>query len=300
MRNVVIASLVLAALTGCASLTPYSEIATSLPAERLVEVDGQRIFVETHGSGPTLLMLHGFAASTYSFRRIIPGLSRTHRIVAIDLNGFGFTERPRDNEDYKADRQVETIRQLLDQLGIRRCDVVAHSYGGALAILLAEKESERVRRLALISPYVEIGETPAILQSETGRNFAYGGTRVLLSSRMIARLGLMKAFHQNHLVTPEVTEEYRRRILIEGFRDTFDGYSLAMEDSGPLRLPLKSVLQPTLIIAGRHDKLVSVESCERTADAIPKATLHVLENSGHSAAEEQPDKVIRLISSFLE
>lgn len=300
MRNIIIVSLAFAALTGCASLTPYSEIAASLPAERLVEVDGQRIHVETHGSGPTLLMLHGFAASTYSYRKIIPDLAQTHRVVAIDLNGFGFTERPTDVDEYKAAQQVETIRKLLDHLGIRRCDVVAHSYGGALAILLADKEPYRIRRLALISPYTNFGESPAILQSELGRDFAYGSTRLLLGSRLITRLGLMKAFHQDQLVTREVTEEYRRRLLIEGFRNAFDGYSLAMKDSGPLELPSESISQATLIIAGRHDKLVSVESCEKTADEIPKATLHVLENSGHSAAEEQPEEVVRLISGFLE
>lgn len=298
MRNVAITALMLASLTSCASLTSYREIAGSLPAGRLVEVDGQRIYVETHGSGPVVLMLHGFASSTYSFREIVPPLARSNQVVAIDLNGFGFTERPDARDQYEAGAQVETIRRLLDVLQIDRCDVIGHSYGGALALLLAEKEPSRVRRLALISPYTEIKKTPVMLRSGVGRNVARGGTRLLLDSRAISRLGLMKAFHQDRLVTPEVSEEYRRRILIEGFDDMFEGYSLAMMD-GPLELPLATTEQPVLVIAGRHDKLVGVDSCRRAVEMLPDASLAILENSGHSAAEEQPEDVVRMIGEFL-
>ena len=298
MRNAFVTALMLASLTGCASLTPYQEVVESLPAERLIEVDGQQIYVESHGSGPVVLMLHGFASSTYSFREIIPPLAKTHRVVAIDLNGFGFTERPEELDRYEAASQVETIRRLLDILRIRRCDVIGHSYGGALAVLLAEMEPSRIRSLALISPYTEFEKTPVILRSQAGRNLARGGTRLLVNNRTVSRLGLMRAFHQDRLVAPEVADEYRRRILIEGFDDMFDGYSLAMVD-GPLKLPLATTEQPVFIIAGRHDKLVSVESCQRTAEMLPNAMLRILEDSGHSAAEEQPKEVVRLIKEFL-
>ena len=75
---------------GCTSLVPYEEVVQSLPKERIVDVDGQKIYVEDLGSGRPLLMLHGFASSTYSFRKIIPALAKTHRVISIVLYGLCF------------------------------------------------------------------------------------------------------------------------------------------------------------------------------------------------------------------
>lgn len=284
---------------GCSTLVPYEEVVQSLPKERIIDVDGQKIYVEDTGSGRTLLMLHGFASSTYSFREIIPSLAKTHRVIAIDLNGFGYTERPDEWEQYQAEAQIHTIQRVLDHLDVRTCDVVAHSYGGALAILLAREDPTRVRLLALINPFTDFSETSPILQSPPVRAVAYAGSRVLLGSRPIFRSGVRKAYYQDHLVTRELAEEYRKRILIEGYRDSFHGFSFVMNGRGPIQFPLAEIKQPCLIIAGRHDELVPLESCETVADEMPRSTLHILEESGHSPAEEQPEDVIRLISTFV-
>lgn len=291
---------ILLCVGSCASLTPYDEVVQSLPKERIVEVDGQRIYVEEHGSGPTLLMLHGFASSTYSFRRIIPALAKTHRVIAIDLNGFGYTERPVAPEKYQSEAQIGMIQQLLDKLGVRRCDVVGHSYGGALAILFARQDPSRVRRLVLISPVSEFERTSLLPRSAIGRELAYRTTRMMLGNRAITRAGVRVAFYQDRIITREVSEEYRKRLLVEGFRDSFVGYNLAVKANEMIPLPLAEVSQPTLIIAGRHDQLISLKSCEKAAETMPNATLRVMEESGHSAAEEQPEEVVEMIEGFLQ
>ncbi len=285
---------------GCASLTPYEEIVTRLPSERLIEIGGRRIHVEQRGSGEPLLLLHGFAASTYSFRDITPLLAEPFRVVAIDLNGFGFTERPEHPDAYTPAGQLETVTGVMDALGIERCAVAGHSYGAALALLLAAREPERVRGLALISPSADVEKPPWYLRSAPGRLFAYGMVRALLSRPEKFREILGNAFHQEEKLTPEVAEAYRERLLVEGLPAAFRGFSDAMQDGNALAADLVHVRSPTLVVAGRHDAVVSLEHCRRVADTIPNTELLILENSGHSGPEEEPEAVAAAITRLFE
>src|SRR5206468_1124100 len=89
-------------------------------------------------------------ASTYSWRKVIPALSASHWVIAIDLNGFGYTERPKDPASYTREGQAALILAVMDALGIDRAHVVGHSYGGGLSLFLASTHPERFRTLILV------------------------------------------------------------------------------------------------------------------------------------------------------
>ncbi|MEX2579890.1 MAG: alpha/beta hydrolase [Verrucomicrobiales bacterium] len=156
---------------GCSSLKPYHEVLLSVPANEIVEIEGQRVHVEQAGRGEPLVMLHGFAGSTFEFRKLVPLLSRDHRTVAIDLNGFGYTERPVSPAAYTPEGQLAMIDAVLEKLGISRFHLLGHSYGGSLSLLMAKNEPGRVKSLTLISPATDFGEPPFILKTINGRKF---------------------------------------------------------------------------------------------------------------------------------
>src|SRR6476661_2133038 len=135
MRLSLLLVLVLA-LPGCVALRSFAEIRRSLPADRFVRVGEQLVHVEQAGQGEPVVLLHGFGASTYSWRKVIPALSASHRAVAIDLNGFGYTERPKDLAAYTREGQAALVLGVLDALGIDRAHFVGHSYGGGLSLYL--------------------------------------------------------------------------------------------------------------------------------------------------------------------
>ncbi|MEM1295686.1 MAG: alpha/beta fold hydrolase, partial [Verrucomicrobiota bacterium] len=150
--GVAIVSLLVAS---CATLTPYDEVEEKLSSGQLIEVNGQKVHVEIAGDGEPLVLLHGFAASTYSFHQIIPLLATRFRVIAIDLNGFGYTERPREMEAFGPLGQLEMVQSVLQELKVDSAAFVGHSYGGLLSLLLAGTEPAKVTKLILISPATE-------------------------------------------------------------------------------------------------------------------------------------------------
>ena len=101
-------------------------------------------------SGPAVALLHGFGGSTFSYRWTVPALAKRYHTIAIDLKGFGYSDRgPRG--DYSHPEQARLIAGLLDQLGVTKAVLVGHSMGGSVALRLAARSPDRVEGLALIN-----------------------------------------------------------------------------------------------------------------------------------------------------
>jgi len=287
-----------AMLTGCAQLARYEDAIAKLPKENLLTFRGLKIFVEERGSGPSLLLLHGFAASSYSFRKLVPQLAEHFRVVALDYYGFGYTERPKTTEGFGIDSQLELIRHVMKVRRMGPATVLGHSYGGTLALLLAESDPGLVERLVLISAVSEFGPPPFWVRSPAVRWAGYPATRLLLSSPKRFRAIQRRAYHREGVLTAQVVEAYRERLLIEGLKETYRAFSEAMASGGSPAPDLAGVKVPTLVMAGRHDRIVPFESVQRLVAALPDARLVMLENSAHSAPEEEPETVAKMIREF--
>jgi pimeloyl-ACP methyl ester carboxylesterase len=120
--------------------------------ERTLRVNGLSFNVAEAGSGPPVLLLHGFPDSWQLWRHQIPALAQAgHRVIAPDLRGFGKTDRPARVEDYKVHTLVADVVGLLDVLGVERAAVVGHDWGAGLAWAVARFVPDRVARLVVVS-----------------------------------------------------------------------------------------------------------------------------------------------------
>jgi len=116
-------------------------------APRTEVVDGLRVRYLRAGSGPPLVLLHGFASSIFTWRDTLPALARGHDVVALDLPGFGGSEQP---VGLTAERYPRVVIGLMDRLGIERFALMGNSLGGAVALLVAADHPARVERLVLV------------------------------------------------------------------------------------------------------------------------------------------------------
>jgi alpha/beta hydrolase fold len=147
-----------AGAAACAALVPSTRAdQSSIAYDADVSVSGQtpvRLHVEEHGLGRPLILLHGMGGSGYSFRRVIGALSRTNRVIVIDLKGFGASEKPFDLA-YAPFDQAALIEAFLRQRRLTNVTLAGHSYGGAVALLTALRlqrtEPGRIRRLVLMN-----------------------------------------------------------------------------------------------------------------------------------------------------
>ncbi len=286
-------------LTGCVSLRSFEEVRRTVPEGRFVRIGDQLVHVEQAGDrGEPILLIHGFGGSSYSWRKVIPALAENHRVFAVDLNGFGYTQRPKSRESYTRAGQARLVLAVMDALGLARAHVFGHSYGGGLTLYLASRHPERFLSMVLV-------DSSAPTYSDDRRSRAAGIRplstlflrSVALRPGMVAK-ALRRSYYDDSLVTPELVRAYLDRLRIEGVADAYQGLTAP----APLgeRVELEKIGVPTLIVWGAQDELISVEGGRRAAARMPHAEFVVIEECGHLPMEEKPEELLRTVLPFLE
>jgi pimeloyl-ACP methyl ester carboxylesterase len=291
--------LVLAAATagGCVGLRSHAEVLREVPAERFVKVGGQLVHVEQAGQGQPVVFVHGFGASTYMWRQVQPTVARSFRTLAVDLSGFGWTERPRRREAYSREGQVALLRGVLDALGIDRAHFVGHSYGGALSLWLAAEHPERVRSLVLVDSaaptYPDDRRSPAA----AFRPLATAVARLRLREANVRR-ALEASVHDDSLVTPELVAAYAERVRVEGVGRAF--WALTAPAPRAPEFDWGRIRVPVLAIWGEHDTLVTAADGRSVVERLPRGEFVLLPGVGHMPPEEDPKAVVAALVPFLE
>ncbi len=284
-------------LVGCSALTPYAQIRESVPGDELLQVDGQSVHVQRAGRGEPVLLLHGFGGSTYCWREVMPRLAERFEVIAIDLNGFGYTERPRDRAAYTHTGQTDLILGVMDALNLPSAHVVGHSYGGGVALTLTVNHPQRVRSLALLAAAPPGGSNPgqALTRLFSPIILWYVETFVLKPGPI--RDALRSAVVDDALITAEVANEYLKRLRVEGFGDALAGLTAANNRALTDR-QLTLSERRVLLIWGEGDTFVPLSVGERLAERITQARLVVLPNVGHLSMVENPDAVVDELAAF--
>jgi pimeloyl-ACP methyl ester carboxylesterase len=277
------------------------------PDSRFVELDDLAVHYKLAGQGqPALVLLHGFAASTFSWREVMPALAESHTVVAFDRPAFGLTERPlpgqwRGDSPYGAAAQIDLTIALMDELGIDQAVLVGNSAGGTVAALTALLHPERVKALVLVDPaiYSSGGRFPglvrALLRTPQARRLGP------LLVRSIRDWGLdfgRSAWHDPSQITPEIWEGYTKPLQVDNWDKGLYELTIAAQ---PLELSerLAELELPVLVITGDDDRIVPTEQSVRLAGEMPNAELVVIPNCGHVPHEECPQAFLEAVSSFL-
>ncbi len=314
IRLVVIVTIVLLAVVLVGPfLVPVPPLQDAVSPEQLadadsqfVEVNGLRLHYKIAGQGePALLLLHGFAASTFTWREVMPSLAQEGTTIAFDRPAFGLTERPMPDEwqgenPYRTEAQPGFVIGLMDKLGMTEAVLVGNSAGGTVAVSTALNYPERVTALVLVDPAIYAGGgTPnwlrPILRTPQARRLGP------LFVRRIQEWGqdmLNSAWHDPAKVTPEVREGYTKLLRIANWDRALWEFTLA---SHPLGLPdrLNELQMPTLVITGDDDRIVPTEQSVRLAGELPNAELAVIPNCGHVPQEECPEAFLDTVRTFL-
>lgn len=274
---------------------------------RLVEVAGRDAYVIDAGSGPAVVLLHGYGDSSDGWRRAVPALLRHHRVIAIDLPGFGRSLHPRPHADL-AGYYSDFFADLAKQLRIERTAVVGHSLGGALALTIALKRPHNVDRLVLIAPAGLGDAAPWWWHAIAGTHVNWQAMLTLpnpLAGRVI-RNGMRSFLRQRlvydvrnleHLIEEFVDKHGGRKqlaTLIETGRSLIAGYD------GTLLARARDELEmPTTVVWGEQDRLADPAHASAFAAAVPHADIHLLERCGHYPQMELPTKVNELLLAAL-
>ena len=286
-------------LAGCVSLRPFAEVRREQPAERFVEVDGRQVYVEQQGAGQVVVLLHGFGESSYSWRRVMPELARSFRVVAPDLNGFGWTERPRDPQSYTREGQERLVLGVLATLGVTRAQFVGHSYGGSLTLFLASRHPDLVRSMVLVDSAAPTYSDDRRSRVASIRPLDSLLVRLALTPRHI-RGSLLASVYDPALVTPELVRAYLERLRVHGEDDAYYGLTARLSrQEAAAGVELETLALPALVVWGAEDRLIRVEAGQRAARRLPAGEFVTIPRCGHLAMEERPAELLGLMVPFL-
>lgn len=258
----------------------------------LIDVDGYKVHCIDEGHGPAIVLIHGFGGQTYSYRHLIPIFARDHRVIAVDLKGFGYSERDA-RTDLTHAGQVAMLKSLLGKLGVGHATFVGHSMGGGIVQRFAAAHPEVVDALVLaasVSTDDRVGQRampPAFMVRPM----------VPLIERLVSSRMLRASYYDPAKLTEDVRSEYLRPLRIRGSVDGLMTMMRAATNSVPV--DLARFAQPVLILSAAHDRLVPLAVGQRIRERIPQARMVVLDKAGHMLLEEQPEGCARAILDFL-
>jgi pimeloyl-ACP methyl ester carboxylesterase len=240
--------------------------------------------VEVRGDGDPVLFLHGWGTSASLFEPVLGGLATDRRLILPDLPGFG--ETPEPPQPWGVDEYAAWTLALLDRLSVQRCDIVAHSNGARVALVLAALHPDRVHRLVLTG-------AAGLRRRRTLRGVL--SVRTYKTLRWISRSAL-------------VPQSVRRRATARADRRGSDDYraaggvmrgTLVRLVNRDLRPLLPRINAPTLLIWGSRDDAVPLSDAREMERSIPDCGLVVFEGSGHYAYLEQAVRFVHIVDVFL-
>ena len=271
------------------TVTANPEIGQSIVA------NGIRTNYHNVGSGHPALLIHGSGPGVSgwaNWRMTIPVLSQVSRVIVPDMVGFGFTDRPADVQ-YNLDNWVAQVIGLLDALKIEQTDLVGNSFGGALALALAIRHPQRVRRLVLM------GSAGVHFELTDGLDLAWGYTPSIANMRK-----LLDVFaYDRNLVTDELAELRYKASIQPGFQEAFSSMFPAPRQNGVKALmskeeDIRALPHDTIVIHGREDQIIPLANSVTLANWIPRSQLHVFGRCGHWTQIEHAARFNKLVSNF--
>ena len=283
--------------------------------QRRIDVGGVRLHVAEAGSGPLVVLLHGFPEFWYAWRHQLAGLAGDCHAVAPDTRGIGGSDRPAGLAAYRIERLVEDVAGLIAALGQRRAVLVGHDWGGFIAWETAIRHPELVQRLAIVNC-----AHPGIFQQLCQA----GGAQAAASRYMLA----FRSARGEELLERDDFAGFRANILAPGlaaghltaadaaayleawrmpgaltaglnyYRANRTGPPSG-DDAPPRALAQTIVRVPTLVLWGERDPYFVPENLERLPEVVPDLTVRRFPDCDHWLVHQRPAETTRMIRAFV-
>lgn len=267
---------------------------------RDVEAGGRQLHYLEAGEGPAVLFLHGWPTSAQLWRHVLPQVGRTHRAIALDLPGFGRSEKPLDVH-YTFGFFERTLEAFLDALQLDSVGLVVHDLGGPVGLFWAVQHPERVRELGILNtlcfPELSWAVKAFVLATHIP------GLRSYLASPAGVARGMRLGVVDKARITPEVARLYGEPFEDEAARKAL---LLAAQGLGPRGfariaegLPQFADI-PVRLLYGEADRILPnvATTMTRVAKILPQAELSSIPRCGHFLQEDRPDEVAQALAEF--
>ncbi|HEX7448713.1 MAG TPA: alpha/beta fold hydrolase [Pirellulales bacterium] len=274
---------------------------------RWLELDGLRYHYLDEGEGEPLLLVHGNPTWSFYWRELIKPLREQYRVIVPDHIGCGLSDKPRHYE-YRLATHIDNLRRLIDRLGLRQINLLAHDWGGAIGLGAAVAEPERFRRLILFNtaafrsrrmPWrIRVCRTPLL------------GRLAVQGANAFARAALTLAVAKHERMTPAVRagllapyDTWSNRVATHRFVQ-----DIPLSPRHPSYATLAAIEHdlvnlrdlPVMLIWGMRDWCFTPHFLERFQQFFPEAEVHRFDDAGHYVIEDAHERIVPLLRTFIE
>jgi len=263
---------------------------------RFVTVNGTTLHYIQKGEGSPLVLIHGFGGSIYTWRSLLPLLAQQHTVYALDLPGFGLSDKP-PQADYSMAGHAAMVLGFLDALHIPTATLIGHSMGGIIAAYTAVLAPERTHKLILIEPGFYHGNAPAFLK------YLFFPLQRIMAKSFYTPEGRLKtlsgSFYNKKLITEELLAAYLQAGSTPNAIAALEHMMRTADTESYTGVSLK-ITTPTLLAWSRNNPNNPLADGHRLEREIKGSRLVIIEESGHYIQEEQPQALAAVIHAFID
>ena len=262
-----------------------------------------KLYTVERGEGTPVLLIHGFGTNSFTWRHVAPDLARDHKVIAVDLKGFGHSDKPFD-ERYAASDQAELLTQLIVDRDLHDLTIVGHSYGGGVALLLALEADNRLKgriaKLVLLDTIAYPQAIPVFFKLLDTPVVSQVGVRMAPPTAQV-KMALRIAYYDNSKIAPDEVKAYAEPMETAAGKHAliYSARQIMPEDVEQIAARYSTIALPTLILWCDHDRIVPVEIGLKLEREMPNASFRIINQCGHMPQEEQPEETMLQIRQFL-
>ena len=271
---------------------------------KYLEVDAGRMHYIDEGAGAPIVMLHGNPTWSFLYRNVVKKLSKHYRCIAIDLIGFGLSDKP-DDWGYYPQEQVENVEQLLKQLKLKNITLLVHDLGAAVGFAYAMKHTDNVKNIVLFNTWTW-PLSKSISTDESGEKAEGPLSRFIHARLHETNTKLIHELFGNEVTLPEnILNQYINGLGQPGQLVNTLPCTRSLPRTRKWLNELwqhRKIIQdiPALILWGEGDKLVKAEALQKWKDFFHESYVIQFENSGHFLQEQNAEEVARYIDNFIK
>lgn len=272
------------------------------PSDQFLPVEGLLTHYRSWGEGKPIVMIHGFWSWSFTWEPSATLLTKSgYRCLAPDLKGFGLTEKPR-HADYSHRALARFVIGFMDAIGVDKAVLAGSSMGGNVALHAALSYPERVAGLILLAPAVFVpwaltGRLWSVARFPPMRRTLKHILRRYATSE-VSRQAITRSYLDARHVDAELVRLYRLPLKTPGWDEAIIEM-LSCSQHNPIVNRLPHIWQPTLVLWGKHDRVIPPQWAQRLAMSMPHCQIQFIANAGHLPHEEQPEATVRAVEAFL-
>jgi len=271
------------------------------PSE-FIQVDNMNVHYRDEGNSSNsipVVLIHGTSSSLHTFNNWTSKLKKNHRVVRMDIPGFGLTG-PFPNRNYTINHYVDFVKHFLVAKGINQCVLTGNSLGGNIAWRFAVKYPKMVNKLVLIDASGYPLESKSVpIAFKVARIPVLNKILTFITPRFMVKASLENVYVDKSKITDALIDRYFELTLRKGNRQALID-RMKVKINPDMISEIKTIKQSTLVLWGAKDYLIPTKSAYRFHQDLPNDTLVIIKNVGHVPMEEKPNESLAVFMTFLK